>query len=203
MIQLEDNNPLYYFDGKVIIDYATWLSMQSTPQQNSFGMRFLHSQTIPSRGSIIDSFPVSLLNIPDGMYKVTMQRHAYNNTSGKTDPSILHLILQYGHDEDHGGLSTWVTDASVLASTSVVPEAMLTGYQTYDPLGSITVVAIGLLNISGQTGKILRLVQEGTSGVHLGGSVPYGGEFSEGIQYTESGGRVTNANDFIMLEKVG
>lgn len=180
--QLESNHPLYYYDGTQLIDYATWIASQNTQSGQSYLKWDMSAQTIGTSGVIVYSIGSSILDsLPNGFYKVTVQRHAYNS-SNNTSASVCHMTLLYGENNSWRGIA---------ASTSIIPAAIQT-QDAYDPLGAITVVMVGFLTLGDQR-KDLKLVQEGINGLNLGGEVPYGGDYIECL----------DNNDFILLERIG
>lgn len=97
---LEDNNPLYYYDGTNLIEYSVWLAKQNQPGTTSFFKNFKLSNTTHyfSHGSASENFDWlnATVTYPAGLYLFSGYAILVNNY-GK--PLKAHVLLTYGPNQ--------------------------------------------------------------------------------------------------------
>lgn len=192
---LEDNNPLYYYDGTNLIEYSVWLAKQKqAPISAGVGIS-ISGTTISSKipyyvfslsshtGSANDGFSGGdFVNVPDGFYKVTVHRHLYGTNTRST---VFHMCLRYKHDASS---SAWHT---ITAMSGNIPPAVQT-QDEIDPLGAIAVTMIGFVDLRpNRSNYALTLYHEVAGNVVIGETVPNGGDHFETVE-----------NDFILFERL-
>ena len=187
MSTLEMENPLYFFNGTDLIDWSTYLAGQLFGD-NVYYRIDLGDQEIGNTGQVdygtLAGCP-GLFNLPNGRYKVTLQRHVWSTE--KTSPTTLHMTLKFRNSNN----ASW----QYIAATSLTVPGAIQTQDTYDPLCAMNVVMMGFIDLtSDRTERVdWYLTQEGAKGIHLGGEVPYGGASIESLR----------CNDFILFEKMG
>ena len=135
--QLEDNNPLYFFDGRDLIPYVNYLASQKQDVLTAGTGISIQNNVISATGTtsgyeyykinlsgcygddtatIDHSSNPELENMSRGYYKVTVQRNIYCDPkdSSKTNPFNVNFLLDYGTDND--GVLSHIASANVLVS---------------------------------------------------------------------------------------
>lgn len=121
--------------------------------------------------------------LPSGRYKFTLQRHVLSSITKETYCSIIVQIIKGGS----------LAPISIVATTETLQPAFSTNDNTTPTLSSKVVTLIGYYDIAEdlQVTDSIRIWQEGSAGLLLGGDSPYCGTYAESV----------GSGDFLLIER--
>lgn len=180
--QLEENNPLYYFDGTKLIPYSNCISQIVCNKINLFDAYTYNRVVIGNTNKYTNQFQLSP-GFSAGQYKVTLQMHVWWDNGSNTLSSNLPLAVTLKYNSSTG----------VLAGTYVIP-VVVSPNQSTDHMGTVVVNLIGFVTFSSQqtNSDYLELYVDGKEGMILGGDQPLYGDKVDDV----------SSNDYLMLEKM-
>lgn len=209
LFQLEDNHPLYFFDGNGLIPYSKYsadtaytagtniditnniISVVGMPL--SFYFEFnLNSYTLSSGNNVFSTDLYLNQNFPSGVYKVSLLLHVSwecDKPSGSTipvlsEPQPLAVSIRKHKTDGWDG---------ICGGTYIVP-VVTSPNNSQKLMGTLALNLSGLVLFESPTSSdYVRLEVQGVSGMVLGGAQPLYGR-NEGV--------ITN-NDFVSFEKIG
>lgn len=187
--QLEDNNPLYYYDGSDLIDWATYIAANGSyrPSIAKFDLVEQQTRTVGSSGESEQTmYFSSMTNIPAGQYKVTVMRHVWYDGSSISADFNMNIVLRFKRSDSNA----W----TYIAGGTYVMRMITSPNDGQNRMGSLVVYLTGFITLSTgtETNDVVSLVVEAHEGVVLGGEQPISGENIESV----------DDMDFIIFEKL-
>lgn len=203
--QLEDNNPLYFYDGTNLIDWATYIAANTISVAGGTGLSMngtvVSYAPVNAKFDLIEQQPISIsstgifehqktfsssTNIPAGQYKVTVMRHVWYDGSSISSDSDVNAVLRF----KRGGGNTW----TYITGGTYVMRMITSPNDEQNRMGSLVVYLTGFITLSTgtETNDVVSLVIEAHEGVVLGGDQPITGDFIE----------TATDMDFILFEKL-
>ena len=184
--QLEDNNPLYYYDGTRLIDWAVYAAdlLARKPPYKKFELG-----TLEVTSSTQNESPAfaSTDNIEAGTYKVTLMRHiTYDGSTLSGSSYGLNMVLSFKRD----GSNLW----TYIAGGTYVMNLITSPNDVQNRLGSVVVFLTGFLTLDTRTqmNDRINVAYDGPAGVVLGADQPI---FGPNIEKVEN-------KDFVLFEKI-
>lgn len=203
--QLEDNNPLYYYDGSDLIDWASYKAKNTisaasgsglsisdgvvsyTPVNAKFDLDEQQTISIGSTGIFEHQKTFSSsTNIPVGQYKVTVMRHVWYDGSSISSDFDVNVVLRF----KRSGSNSW----TYITGGTYVMRMITSPNDGQSRMGSLVVYLTGFITLSTETetNDVVSLVVEAQEGVVLGGEQPITGNNIEAV----------TDMDFILFEKL-
>lgn len=187
--QLEDNNPLYYYDGYDLIDWATYIAANGSyrPSIAKFDLVEQQTRTVGSSGESEQTmYFSSMTNIPAGQYKVTVMRHVWYDGSSISSDFDVNAVLRF--KRSGGSAWTYITGGTYVMRMITSPN------DVQNRMGSLVLYLTGFITLSTgtETNDVVSLVVEAHEGVVLGGEQPITGNSIEAVPDM----------DFILFEKL-
>jgi len=203
--QLEDNNPLYFYDGTNLIDWATYIAANTISVAGGTGLSMngtvVSYAPVNAKFDLIEQQTISIgstgifehqktfsssTNIPAGQYKVTVMRHVWYDGSSISSDSDVSAVLRF--KRSGGNAWTYITGGTY------VMRMITSTNDVHNRMGSLVVYLTGFITLSTgtETNDVVSLVVEAHEGVVLGGEQPITGN---------SIGAVPDM-DFILFEKL-
>ena len=185
---LDDNNPLYYFDGQDLVPWANYIASIEKyiliPLQTESIEEDSSGNPIPAYQSWSSSAS-PIYGLKPGFYKVTVQRHVLSIE--KEHHAV--ITLRYSPVINPAFQWTYICNAELTLYQSI----QTTGGE-YSMMSVGTLVATGFLNLESAvtTAGTLQLIHEGVEGDTFGGNTPDCGVCLNAMN-----------NDFILIERIG
>ena len=212
-LQLEDNNPLYYYDGTNLIDWATSQASDAAPSYTAgdgidindgvisctprpYMKEFLTTASFNSSSvyqRVWQNF-VASSNLEVGAYKVTLQVHLYIVSNADNMMPAGCVVNAYMRSKATASSSyQYILGATETFSGGVLPE---TSIPTGRGIISKVLNVVGFMEITGDedSGCFLEVgfTTNSSLNVLIGNSTPLDGSYAG----------LCSGNDFVLLEKI-
>lgn len=211
--QLEDNNPLYYYDGENLIDWATYQASEAAPSYTAgdgisiingvisctpkpYKKEFLTTASFNTDSVYQKGWQnfVASSNLEVGTYKVTLQVHLYIVSNADNMMPAGCVVNVYMRSKATASSSyQYILGATETFSGGVLPE---TSIPTGRGIMSKVLNVVGFMEITGNEDSNCSLevgfTTNSSLNVSIGNQTPLDGS------YTGS----CSGNDFVLLEKI-
>lgn len=192
--QLEDNNPLYYYDGTNLIDWATYNIISCTPRpykKEVFTAASFNANSVYEKSW--ENF-IASSNLEVGTYKVTLQVHLYivsNENNMMPAGCVVNAYMRSKATASSG--YQYILGATETFSGGVLPE---TSIPTGKGIISKALNVVGFMEITGNEDSGCSLEVKFTTNsslnVRIGNPTPLDGSYAG----------LCSGNDFVLLEKI-
>lgn len=211
--QLEDNNPLYYYNGTKLIDWASYQASEAAPSYTagdgiSISNGVISCTPRPYKKEVFTAVSfnassayqkgwqnfVASSNLEVGTYKVTLQVHLYivSNTDNMMPAGC--VVNAYMRSKATASSSyQYILGATETFSGGVLPE---TGIPTGRGIISKVLNVVGFLEVTGYEDSYCSLevgfTTNSSLNVMIGNTPPLDGSYAG----------LCSGNDFVLLEKI-
>jgi hypothetical protein len=212
--QLEDNNPLYYYDGTNLIDWATYQASEAAPSYTAGDGIDITNNVIsctprPYKKEVFTAVSfnansvyekswqnfIASSNLEVGTYKVTLQVHLYivANDNNMMPAGCVVNVCMRSKETASSPSYQYILGATETFSGGVLPE---TSIPTGKGIISKALNVVGFMEITGDEDSGCSLEVKFTTNsslnVRIGNPTPLDGSYAG----------LCSGNDFVLLEKI-